>query len=307
MTKKVVVGALVLGALGIAVVVATARAPEDEVACGKGYFPRALRCCVSASGACGTGAVSCPTPLVLGPRGCLAPPLRVRVPETTVIVGPSDWEAEGRVAPRNVHVASFEIDAFEAQVDELTCPSCVEPDAALYASGDPARAMGGLSLFDAREHCKRKGGRVPTDDEWMVAAAGKKPRRYPWGDTGAVCRRGAWGLVDGPCAHAKAGTVGPDTVGAHPDGDTELGLHDMAGNVAEWVEPSANMAVQNRDTPRGRLRGGSFATTLATELRTWAFRDVDGQARPEAGVRCAYDLPSAPAASSAAPSADAGR
>ncbi len=281
MTTRVVLGAVVLGVLALAVVVATGRAPEDELACGKGYFPRELRCCVSPTGPCTTGPSRCPTPLEPGPRGCVAPAHRVRIPETTVLVGPSDWEAEGRVTPRHVHVASFEIDAFEAQVDEVACPSCVKPNAALFASGDPARAMGGLSLSEAREHCTKKGGRLPTDDEWLVAAAGAKPRRYPWGDTGAVCRRGAWGLAEGPCAH---GAAGPDTVGAHPDGDTDLGVHDLAGNVAEWVELGGKPL-----GPRARLRGGSYATVLATELRTWASREVDGAARPEAGVRCVYD------------------
>ena len=184
----------------------------------------------------------------------------MRIPETSVTIGPSDWEAEGRVAARNVHVASFEIDAFEAQVDDVACPSCVKPDVALFAAGDPARAASGLSLEEARAHCEKKGGRVPTDDEWMVAAAGSKPRRYPWGDTGAVCRRGAWGLASGPCAAAWQGVAGPDTVGAHPDGDTDFGVHDLAGNVAEWVvHPRAELAAG------ARLRGGSYASALATK------------------------------------------
>jgi formylglycine-generating enzyme required for sulfatase activity len=273
-----------VGLVGVVLALVTyvARRPTDEIACGAGFFRRGVRCCVSPEGACGV-APACPRPLVHAPSGdvCVAPRARVLVPETTVLVGPSDWEAEGRVRPRNVHVASFEIDAFEAQRADVSCPSCVRPDAAAMASGDLAVAASGLSLDLARAYCRSRGGRLPTDDEWLVAAAGAKPRRYPWGDTGAVCRRGAWGLVSGPCAHE--GNAGPDTVGAHPDGDTELGLHDMAGNVAEWTERSA--------PGQGRLRGGSYATSLATELRTWAYRDVDGAPRVDAGVRCAYDVP----------------
>jgi len=269
-------GVLVLASL--LVVLAVARSPAADVACGPGFFPRDLRCCVAKEGPCGV-ASPCPAPLVQGPRGCVAPARRVRIPETTVTVGPSDWEAEGRVPPRNVHVASFEIDAFEAQVDDVACPTCVRPDAALFAAGAPARAAAGLSFAEARAFCASRGGRLPSDDEWTVAAAGAKPRRYPWGDTGAVCRRGAWGLVTGPCAH---GPPGADLVGAHEGGATELGVHDLAGNVAEWVDTKL--------PGRARLRGGSYATSLATELRTWAAQDADPGPRPDAGVRCAYDL-----------------
>ncbi len=285
-------GALLLGGLVVAVVLFVARAPGPEPSCGAGFVPRGARCCAAAAGPCGAGIapVKCPTPLVTGARGCVARETRVPVPETDVVVGPADWEAEGRVAPRRVHTAPFWIDAFEAQVEDLACPTCLAPDPAQYAAGDPARAMGGVSLALARRYCAARGGRLPTDDEWLVAAAGARPRRYPWGDTGAVCRRAAWGLVAGPCG---AGAAGPDTVGAHVDGDTPLGVHDLAGNVAEWVEhvePVPPLA-----TAGGRLRGGSFATSLATELRTWSSRDVGPEGTPEAGVRCAFDSGPLPA------------
>lgn len=277
MTPRVAVGALVLVVIAVLVVLAILRAPGADVACGPGFFPRETRCCVAATGPCGV-ASACPAPLVAGPRGCVAPPRRVPIAETSVTVGPSDWEAEGRVSPRNVHVAPFWIDAFEAQIDDVACPGCVRPDAAAFGAGEPARAAR-LGLAEARAYCRAKGGRLPTDDEWVVAAAGKKPRRYPWGDTGAVCRRAAWGLSSGPCAHAGA-AAGPDTIGAHPDGATELGIHDLAGNVAEWVEAGEG---------RARLRGGSYATALATDLRTWAAREPGSEVPRDAGARCAYD------------------
>lgn len=276
------VGGASLLAVGLAVVVAVGHAPASGATCGTGFFPRNARCCAAASGPCGGGGGGggpCPAPLTPGPRGCVGGPLRVAIPETDVLVGPADWEAEGRVEARRVHTAPFWLDAFEAQVDELACATCLAPRPELFSAGEPGRAMGGLSLEVARRHCAAKGGRLPTDDEWLVAAGGARPRRYPWGDTGAVCRRGAWGMLAGPCATSGGG---PDTVGAHTDGDTDLGVHDLAGNVAEWVA-----------TPSGqpRLRGGSFATSLATELRTWAYRDVGPEARADAGVRCAYDAP----------------
>lgn len=264
-----------LCALAVVVVVALGRGRGPEPSCGPGFFARDSRCCVSASGPCGR-AETCPKPLVRDPeRGaCAAPSSRVKIPETTVIVGPSDWEAEGRVATRTVHTAAFFVDAFEAQVGDVASADDVRQK---HLEGDLARAASGISFAEARAYCTRRGGRIPREDEWLVAAAGSKPRRYPWGDTGAVCRRAAWGLAEGPCGR---GATGPDTVGAHPDGDTELGLHDMAGNVAEWVEAQDG---------HGKLRGGSYTTSLATDLRTWASRDPSPEAQPEAGVRCVYD------------------
>jgi len=186
----------------------------------------------------------------------------VRVPDTHLVVGPSDWEAEGRVAARVIDVRAFDMDAYEAFAG---------------SGSDGARAIGGMSFADAEAYCGARGKRLPTEDEWIAAAAGPMAKRYPWGDTGAVCRRAAWGLATGPCARAAAG---PDSVGAHPDGRTPLGIEDMAGNVAEWVvSPGGPVA-----------HGGSWESALATELRTWARLEMDPGARdPRVGVRCARD------------------
>jgi len=121
------------------------------------------------------------------------------------------------------------------------------------------------------------GGRLPTSDEWVIAAAGHDGRRYPWGQTGLVCRRAVFGLVDGPCA---TGGVGPEIGGMRPDGATPDGVLDLAGNVAEWtVESDGGYAA----------RGGSFRSRVAGELKSWSVEEVDGSA-DHVGFRCAYDV-----------------
>jgi formylglycine-generating enzyme required for sulfatase activity len=202
---------------------------------------------------------------------CVAPDTVVEIPETKITVGPSDWEADGVVRARELHVTPFAIDAFEITEGRI------HPD---RAGEDPARAASGLSRDEVVAVCKERGGRLPTEDEWIAAASGEKATRYPWGDTGAVCRRAAWGLQNGPCAH---GSKGPDTVGAHA-GDTSRGVHDLAGNVAEWVQTSEG---------RGVVLGGSWATKLAAELRVWSRAYADPEAHDSTvGGRCAYDRPS---------------
>jgi formylglycine-generating enzyme required for sulfatase activity len=206
-------------------------------------------------------------------------PVRVALPGGHLRAGVGDWEAESRIHPHEADVSPFELDAFE--VTEGAYASCVEAGRcrSLPLTGEPGRALGGMARADAEAYCSFRGGRLPTDDEWTFAASGAPSRRYPWGETGAVCRRGAWGLVDGPCGF---GFTGPELAGGHPAGATGTGLYDMAGNVAEWVQS---------DGPAGLVRGGSFATSLATELRTWSGHPLPASSHgPELGARCAYDL-----------------
>lgn len=203
------------------------------------------------------------------PDGCVPRDERVLLGGGALRVGPSDWEAQGVVAPREIRVGAFAMDRFEVTerrvrrcTAALSCPG-------VPLSGDDGRAAV-LPFAEARALCAFEGGRLPTDDEWTFAAMGPEGRRYPWGDTGAVCQRAAFGLAVGPCGH---GAVGPDSVGSRPSGASPQGLQDLAGNVSEWVE-------------NGGARGGSFATGLASDLRGWNRGVLAGTT----GVRCAYTL-----------------
>lgn len=268
--KTVAVG-IVLGAVGSAVGLALfLRGTGDGARCGAGFVPQGARCVVPAT---------CPSPLVASAHGCDAPDVRILIPEAAIALGPSDWEAEGRVLPRSIRVRAFRIDAFE-----VTRGSWAR-FAGKGNDRDAARAASAMTRDEAAAFCAARGGRLPTEDEWIAAAASgsSPPRRYPWGDTGAVCRRAAWGLATGPCA---ASGTGPDTVGAHSDGDSPLGMHDLAGNVAEWVAlPEAPGSISNV----GVVKGGSWQSALATDLRIWARLELDASERDaRVGLRCAY-------------------
>jgi formylglycine-generating enzyme required for sulfatase activity len=271
--------AIVLVALAAAVALGAAFRGRDEGArCGPGFAARGSRCAVEGA--------ACPSPLVQTSHGCDAPDLRLLIPAAALALGASDWEAEGRVARRTIQVDAFRIDAFEVTRGRWHAHSAGNPDL------DAARAASGMTRDEATAFCAALGGRLPTEDEWMVAATAgaNAPHRYPWGDTGAVCRRAAWGLHTGPCAH---GADGPDTVGAHAAGDSTLGLHDVAGNVAEWVAPTpSEAAAQAADGERPRwavAKGGSWMSTLATDMRVWARLELPSDSRDDrVGLRCAY-------------------
>lgn len=268
--------------LGAAVYFGGNKSPNH---CGQGFRDRGARCCVgdatlSNDGVCQPPPINtlCPPPWALKDGACQPVNSRVKLNGGAVRVGPSDWEAQGQISSRMIEVRPFFIDSFEAT--ERDVQQCVESSACSFSfqAKDPFRAAT-LSFDHAQQYCAFRLGRLPSDDEWTFAAMGTSSRRYPWGETGALCRRAAFGLVDGPCATTG---VGPDSVGAHPSGATADGIFDLAGNVAEWV-----------NTPSGaRARGGSFRTQIASELRGWSPGAPATSVRPdEVGVRCAYDEP----------------
>lgn len=66
--------------------------------------------------------------------------------------------------------------------------------------------------------------RLPTENEWEAAAAGKDGRKYPFGEH----------IDENKCNYDR--NIGRTTaVGIYPHGKTPEGLEDMAGNVWEWT------------------------------------------------------------------------
>jgi formylglycine-generating enzyme required for sulfatase activity len=262
----------------------------DPTRCA-GLVPMELRCCAEGQelrGAmCFGRPARCPAPLMSTEVGCVARAERVAILGGTLRAGAGDWEAEGRVMPRDVNVAPFFLDSIEITAGAYRdCwgggGRCEVPDDVAGRSWiEPGRAQAYISRADAEAYCAFRGGRLPTAEEWAFAAAGGGARRYPWGDTGAVCRRATWGLSSGPCAF---GHMGPELAALHPLDVTPEGVLDLAGNVSEWVADRA-------ENDEGFVRGGSFASQLATDLRTWRMVRLPATTRsPEVGARCAYDV-----------------
>lgn len=278
------IGGVMVAAVLIAVDVHLAqRVASSPARCAEGMQRTGPRCCGEGQhldgDRCAGEPRACASGLRASAEGCVPPmpPPRIEIPTATLTLAPGDWEASGVVRWRSETVQAFAIDAHE--VTESRWRACIDAGAcpALPMRGEPGVPVASVTAPEAAALCVHEGGRLPTEAELAMAAAGPGGRRYPWGPTGFVCRRAAWGLVRGPCGE---GATGPEIAGAHPAGATPEGVHDLAGNVAEWTAPEGG---------RAAVLGGAYDATEAAALRTWSRRVVDEHARsPTIGFRCAW-------------------
>jgi len=254
--------------------------------CPFGLVAQEARCCgtgqeLASTGQCTGSASNCANEMVRDDSGaCGLPDARIAVAGGISHFGTPDWEGPEQLS-REVSVPSFAMDRAEVTTARFRACSAAGACAKLVDDSEPGRPVRNISPAEAGAFCAFAGGRLPTSDEWVFAAAGSVGRRYPWGNTGLVCRRATFGLVAGPCA--RAGT-GPDLAGARPDGATPEGLLDLSGNVAEWTrERDGSFAA----------RGGSYRSELAADLKAWAVESRQTRA-PHVGFRCAYPADTAP-------------
>jgi formylglycine-generating enzyme len=262
-----------LCALGVTRLALRQRMPPDR--CPPGMQLAGERCCgagqTEQNGACAGRATSCSVAQELASDGqCVARFGVVAIAGGELFIGAADWDgaSERERFPRT-HVEPFRLDVAEVSVERWhACSSC---EARSGAAGSPIR---NVTPEQAQAFCQSQQGRLPTAAEWVWAAAGSAARRYPWGNSGLVCRRVAFGLSHGPCAKL----AGPELVGSRPDGASPDGVLDLAGNVAEWTWEKPGVFA---------ARGGSFRSTSAAELKSWAAL-ADSHKAPYIGFRCAY-------------------
>ena len=126
--------------------------------------------------------------------------------------------------------------------------------------------QGHISMIEAKRACEASGKRLCKPAEWKKACQGPEPKKFGYSDTrepgkcndtgkspvgtffGAEVAAGkawTWDIMNDPQLNQMAG--GLAETGSHPECTNGYGVHDMVGNLHEWVLD-----------PKGTFQGGYY-------------------------------------------------
>lgn len=138
---------------------------------------------------------------------------------------------QDEVPRKSVAIRSFYLDQYEvtnaqykAFVEATRYPPPLHWNNKIYPEGTADHPVTYVSWDDAQAYAQWAGKRLPTAEEWEVAARGLHGQVFPWGDTFAE-------------QHVNLGNISGGTapIGTHPDDVSAYHIYDLGGNVMEWT------------------------------------------------------------------------
>jgi formylglycine-generating enzyme required for sulfatase activity len=210
----------------------------------------------------------------------------IAVPAGTFMMGAADGSVDEKPV-HSVNVAAFEMDEIEVTTGAykvcVEAAACQEPDIGVDCNwGKRDRSehpVNCVSWRDAAAYCAFVKKRLPTEEEWELAARGTAGTRYPWGNAepGAqLCWK----------RHVGEGTC---RAGSFSAGKSPLGIQDLGGNVWEWTSSRACPYSSKQCAVEKRVyRGGSWLSLnpegVSASMRQ---KDEPSARASHVGFRCA--------------------
>lgn len=214
-----------------------------------------------------------------------------------------------RRGERRIPLAGLYMDRAPVTVAQYTrfvaATGAVEPTMWGQQATYPAHPVVEVAWFQAAAYAAWVGGRLPSEDEWELAARGTDTRRYPWGDEAPAPDRANYAHPGEGEARIQRGPLVFDEylmdVGSFPAGRSPFGLDDMLGNVAQWCgdpevprDPAPGPGGPPRE-PRRVVRGAAWDVAggaLDLASRSW---EAPGLGSSRVGFRTVW-APAAPGA-----------
>jgi cytochrome c-type biogenesis protein len=147
---------------------------------------------------------------------------------------PKPWYAD-ETPEKKVFLKGFYIDQYEVTnrrykkyVDDVGAEPPPNWKNNNYPEGQDKHPVAWVNWFDASNFCQWAGKHLPSEKQWERAARGTGGKKYPWGD--------AFDIKFANLAHATGQKTKLKAVGNFPEGASAEGIHDLIGNVWEWVE-----------------------------------------------------------------------
>ncbi len=183
---------------------------------------------------------------------------------------------------KQVTVSAFLLQKYEATQEEFTSVTGNNP---AYRKGEKL-PVERVTWDEAKNYCQEIGGRLPTEGEWEYASRAGSAASFYWNHQDA--KEYAWFHDNAENHTQRVGLKKPNA----------WGLHDMAGNVFEWVEDGFGpYSPTDLDNPKGNpfanskvIRGASWYSEASSLGSAARFNNRPSMRNYKVGFRCAMDI-----------------